>query len=79
MLFFTLDYVIEKTKNQNLNKKQLFLKRIIGTNFSQPEAERLWDRIEDHKWYVSETLGRDISFKVAAIDYLETKHTTVNQ
>jgi hypothetical protein len=76
MLFFTLDYVIEKTKNQNLNAKQLFLKRIAGASFSKPEAEHLWNRIEDHKWYVSEKLGRDIGFKVAAIDYFENINQT---
>jgi hypothetical protein len=71
MIFFKLDYVIDKTLKQNKSAKQSFLKTIVNINFSKEEAARVWEKIADHKWYVSEKLGRDVGFKVAAIDYLE--------
>ncbi|HEX8737210.1 MAG TPA: DUF4032 domain-containing protein [Pyrinomonadaceae bacterium] len=71
MIFYTLDYVIEKTLKQNLTAEQIFLKKFTGSRLSGDEARRLFEKIEDHKWYVSERLGRDVGLKVAAIDYLE--------
>ena len=71
MIFYTLDYVIEKTLKQNLTAEQMFLKKFTGSKLSGEEARRLFDRIKDHKWYVSERLGRDVGLKVAAVDYLE--------
>ena len=44
---------------------------MTGDVFSKKEAEFLWSRIGDHKWYVSEKLGRDVGLNVAAVDYLE--------
>jgi hypothetical protein len=35
------------------------------------EARALWPRILEHKWFLSERLGRDVGLRVAAIDYLE--------
>lgn len=71
MIFYTLDYVIEKTLKQNLTAEQMFLKKFTGGKLSAEESRRLFEKINDHKWYVSERLGRDIGLKVAAIDYLE--------
>lgn len=71
MIFYTLDYVIEKTLKQNLTAEQTFLKEFTGGKLPAQEARYLFERINDHKWYVSEKLGRDIGMKVAAIDYLE--------
>ena len=74
MIFYTLDYVIEKTLKQNLTAEQMFLKEFAGGKLANEEANYLFERIKDHKWYVSERLGRDIGLKVAAIDYLENIH-----
>lgn len=71
MIFYTLDYVIEKTLKQNLTAEQTFLKKFTGGKLTNEEARRLFERINDHKWYVSERLGRDIGLNVAAVDYLE--------
>ncbi|HEX8246855.1 MAG TPA: DUF4032 domain-containing protein [Pyrinomonadaceae bacterium] len=71
MIFYTLDYVIEKTLKQNLTAEQMFLKKFTGSPLSNEEAQRLFERIEDHKWYVSERLGRDVGLKVAMVDFLE--------
>lgn len=74
MIFYTLDYVIEKTLKQNLTAEQMFLKKFTGDKLTNEDARHLFERIEDHKWYVSERLGRDVGLKVAAIDYLENIH-----
>ena len=42
-----------------------------GDNISEAEAKRLWAKIADHKWYVSERLSRDVGFHVAAVDFIE--------
>ena len=67
---FKLDYVIEKTLAEQTNELRV-LKRLAGVNISADEARALWPRILDHKWYVSERLGRDVGLRVAAIDYFE--------
>jgi hypothetical protein len=35
------------------------------------QARTEWRRVLEHKWFVSERLGRDIGLRVAAIDYFE--------
>lgn len=35
------------------------------------KARELWPQILEHKWYISERLGRDTGLRVAAIDYFE--------
>jgi transitional endoplasmic reticulum ATPase len=38
----------------------------------QPEmAGILWPRIEEHKWFLSEKLGRDVGIRVACLDLME--------
>jgi hypothetical protein len=47
------------------------------------EAQAEWPRVLEHKWFVSERLGRDIGLRVAAIDYFENvrlpRHTRTSQ
>lgn len=71
MIFYTLDYAIEKTLEQNLTAEQIFIRKFTGEKVSRDEARFLQERINDHKWYVSEKLGRDVGLNVAAIDFLE--------
>lgn len=78
MIFYTLDFVIEKTLKQNLTAEQMFLKEFAGGRLTNEEARRLFEKIADHKWYVSERLGRDVGLKVAAVDYLENIHESGN-
>ena len=68
---FTLDYVIERTLAEQSAEEQRLLNRLSGARLSAAEARALWPRVLEHKWYVSERLGRDVGLKVAAIDYLE--------
>ncbi|MEZ5426381.1 MAG: DUF4032 domain-containing protein [Pyrinomonadaceae bacterium] len=71
MIFYKLDHVIEKifTNEPCLEQKHLF--ETTGKEFPKEEARKLWAKVIDHKWYVSERLKRDIGLKVAAVDYLE--------
>jgi hypothetical protein len=65
-----LDYVIERTLAEDSNEGRL-LKELTGIKVDPDEARAAWPRILDHKWYVSERLGRDVGLRVAAIDYME--------
>ncbi len=49
--------------------EQIF--EISGSRFEPEVAAALWPRIEQHKWLMSEKLGRDVGLRVACIDFLE--------
>ena len=68
---FKLDYVIERMLAGQPAGEQRLLNRLSGARLSAAEARALWPRVLEHKWYVSERLGRDVGLRVAAIDYLE--------
>ncbi|MBX7220827.1 MAG: DUF4032 domain-containing protein [Blastocatellia bacterium] len=44
---------------------------LTGIEVSAVEAQRLWSNIQEHKWYLSECLGRDVGLRVAVVDYCE--------
>src|SRR5919199_1253152 len=71
MIPFRLDYVIEKTGAEGADEEQKVLKELAGVRLSPAEARTEWPRVLEHKWFVSERLGRDIGLRVAAIDYFE--------
>lgn len=73
-MIYTLDYTIEKILQQNQTAEQTFLQKFTNEKFTKDEANFLIEKIADHKWYVSERLGRDIGLTVAAIDYFENFH-----
>jgi len=50
---------------------QVMLRALTGVTLGIVEARSLWPRILEHKWFLSERLGRDVGLRVAAIDYLE--------
>lgn len=55
MIPYKLDFTIEKTlENKN------------ARSFSKTAITK---KIKDHKWYLSERLGRDVGFAVAVFDY----------
>ena len=70
MIFYKLDYTIEKTLNSKPSLEQKYLFEFTGKEFPAKEAKNLWTKVIDHKWYVSERLKRDIGLKVAAVDYI---------
>ncbi len=70
-IYYIANALFKNHSAAHLNEKQRFLNELSGERFSIGEAERVWTKIADHKWLVSEKLGRDVGFNVAAIDYLE--------
>ena len=47
------------------------LRKLAGVRLSAREAEVVWSRLLEHKWYMGERLGRDVGLRVAAADYFE--------
>lgn len=74
LVFYFYKHVLKET----LTAEQRFLKKLTREDFSAKEAAYLWGRICDHKWYISEKLGRDVGLTVAAIDYLENIYESGN-
>lgn len=50
---------------------QVMLRALTGLTLGVMEARAIWPKILDHKWFLSERVGRDVGLRVAAIDYLE--------
>lgn len=71
MIPFRLDYVIERTLSEAGREEQRLLKELAGVRLPAAEARAEWQRVLEHKWFVSERLNRDIGLRVAAIDYFE--------
>jgi hypothetical protein len=64
-----LEYVIEQVRGGDGELEQIALRELGGLRLSRQEAMDVWDRIEDHKWYLSERLGRDVGHRVAVVDF----------
>ncbi|MFL6281902.1 MAG: DUF4032 domain-containing protein [Pyrinomonadaceae bacterium] len=83
MIPFKLDYVIERTLQAGRCEEQNLLRELAGVRLAPAEAQAEWPRVLEHKWFVSERLGRDIGLRVAAIDYFENvrlpRHTRTSQ
>jgi hypothetical protein len=81
MIPFRLDYVIERTLGEQPCEEQKLLKELAGIRLTPAEARAEWPRVLEHKWFVSERLGRDTGLRVAAVDYFENvrlpRHTRI--
>jgi hypothetical protein len=71
MIPFKLDHVIDRTLREGACEEQKALKELAGVRLAPEEARAEWPRVLEHKWFVSERLGRDVGLKVAALDYFE--------
>src|SRR2546423_15257275 len=71
MIPFKLDYVIERALQERPSEEQGILKRLAGVKPSPAEARAERPRVLEHKWLVSERLGRDIGVRGAPIDYFQ--------
>jgi Domain of unknown function (DUF4032) len=71
MIPFRLEYVIDGTLNQGACEEQKVLRELAGVRLRPAEARAEWPRVLEHKWFVSERLGRDVGLRVAALDYFE--------
>ena len=81
MIPFRLDYVIEKAQVEGACEEQEVLRELAGVRLKPSEARAEWPRVLEHKWFMSERLGRDVGLRVAALDYFENvrlpRHTRV--
>jgi hypothetical protein len=71
MIPFRLEHVIERTLRAEPCEEQKLLGKLARVKLSPAEARAEWPRVLEHKWFVSERLGRDVGLRVAAIDYFE--------
>lgn len=67
---FKLDYVVESVLEEEGTERQK-LRSVAEVGPSPLEAHEVWPQVLEHKWYMSERLGRDVGLRVAAIDYFE--------
>jgi len=56
---------------------QGLVEAMTGIVLPRREAKIVLERIPDHKWLLSEQLGRDVGMKVAAIDLVENFYEPV--
>ncbi|MEW6053518.1 MAG: AAA family ATPase [Nitrospirota bacterium] len=52
---------------------------ISGTKFDPETATDIWAKILQHKWLMSEKLGRDAGLRTACIDFLENMDQALNE
>ena len=71
---FKLDYLIEKAIQPREADARRTLQELAGVKLSAREAREIMPRIQNHKWYISERVGRDVGLRVAAIDYFDNIH-----
>jgi Domain of unknown function (DUF4032) len=64
------DCVIEQLAQEFRGERRL-LRELTGRDLPARDAEQAFARILEHKWLMSERLGRDVGLRIAAIDYLE--------
>ena len=68
---FKLDHAFDRSGHAGHINERRLLSKYTGRRVTEHEANYLWPRIADHKWYLSERLSRDVGFHVAAVDYVE--------
>src|SRR4051812_41238325 len=66
-----LNGLLERVTQPQLTDAQRTLNALAGVNLSPKEARETPPRVRDHKWFLSEYLGRDVGWHVAAVDYFE--------
>lgn len=65
-----LEYVIDQLAGAGAAERRE-LKALAGVKLTPAGALAAWPRVLDHKWYMSERMGRDVGMRVAAVDYFE--------
>lgn len=74
---FKLEYVIEQILAQTTSPQRA-LKKLAKVKLSKHEAEDIFPHVIEHKWFLSERLGRDVGLRVAAVDYFENIEPTAS-
>jgi hypothetical protein len=79
-LFMPLASEPEEAKVDPVARDARRLRRVLrgwaGVKLSASEARDVWPQVLEHKWFVSERLGRDVGLRVAAVDYFENVQRT---
>jgi len=52
---------------------------ISGAKFDSDIATDLWPKILQHKWLLSEKLGRDVGLRTACVDFVENQEQALNE
>ncbi len=52
---------------------------ISGVRFEPEIAADLWEKILQHKWLLSEKVGRDVGFRTACIDFVENMEQALDE
>jgi len=71
-----MKYIITRIEGDRDDFYPEMLKYYLGKDAKDKNAYELWTNILRHKLRMSESLQRDVSIKVAAIDYLENHMLT---
>lgn len=66
-----LEHVIEELGREWSGVEARQLSGLAGRRLSRAEAIAEWPRVLEHKWLLSERLGRDVGLRVAAADYFD--------
>ena len=66
-----LNFTIVGSPATKFSDAQVLLQEFTGKQFSRNDAEAVWTQVIKHKWNMSERLGRDVGFRVAAVDFIE--------
>ncbi len=66
-------YIENNLQQNSVNSKeyQIYLEQCHSNKVDPLTAEALLSKIKNHKWLLSEKLGRDVGMKIATLDYLE--------
>ncbi|HET7294462.1 MAG TPA: DUF4032 domain-containing protein [Vicinamibacteria bacterium] len=64
----TFDYVIARAAER---PEVELLRRAASRSLRRRTAEEILPRVLEHKWLLSERLGRDVGLRVAAVDYFD--------
>ncbi|HLM56298.1 MAG TPA: DUF4032 domain-containing protein [Pyrinomonadaceae bacterium] len=67
----SLSYLVKEAVVRYSNSRRREVRRLTGLKLSEREARAAWPRVLEHKWYLSERLGRDVGVRVAAVDYFD--------
>lgn len=67
---YKLDYVIERLAADNGSERRA-LRSLAGVSLTGDQARAAWPKVLEHKWHMSERMGRDVGLRVAAVDYFE--------
>ncbi len=66
-----LSFTLVRSPKTKFSDAQFLLEEFTGKRFSRNESDTIWANVVNHKWNISERLGRDVGFRVAAIDFIE--------